>query len=159
MLLFIVQSFLAFQKWSICYYRTACPFFPPLNYSVFYEDWSFMMDEERSSMIPTMAAGKIFSSVLLFLENYCILGCYICFWLWGVSLIHSMYVENVYQGHSQGEQSRYYPICYELMDCWNPESGLPTIQKSSTKIFNSSAGKANLEPVQPESKVGFSWLE
>ncbi|XP_009872578.1 PREDICTED: sorting nexin-29, partial [Apaloderma vittatum] len=25
--------------------------------SVFYEDWSFMMDEERSSMIPTMAAG------------------------------------------------------------------------------------------------------
>uniref|UniRef100_A0A672TSK0 Sorting nexin 29 n=1 Tax=Strigops habroptila TaxID=2489341 RepID=A0A672TSK0_STRHB len=24
---------------------------------VFYEDWSFMMDEERSSMIPTMAAG------------------------------------------------------------------------------------------------------
>lgn len=27
------------------------------NYSVFYEDWSFMMDEERSSMIPTMAAG------------------------------------------------------------------------------------------------------
>ncbi|XP_025932419.1 sorting nexin-29 isoform X4 [Apteryx rowi] len=25
--------------------------------SVFYEDWSFLMDEERSSMIPTMAAG------------------------------------------------------------------------------------------------------
>ncbi|XP_015731924.1 sorting nexin-29 isoform X3 [Coturnix japonica] len=25
--------------------------------SVFYEDWSFMMDEEHSSMIPTMAAG------------------------------------------------------------------------------------------------------
>ncbi|XP_053131804.1 sorting nexin-29 isoform X2 [Hemicordylus capensis] len=25
--------------------------------SVFYEDWSFMIDEERSSMIPTMAAG------------------------------------------------------------------------------------------------------
>ncbi|XP_029432962.1 sorting nexin-29 isoform X2 [Rhinatrema bivittatum] len=25
--------------------------------SVFYEDWSFMMDEERSSMLPTMAAG------------------------------------------------------------------------------------------------------
>uniref|UniRef100_A0A8D0BB11 Sorting nexin 29 n=1 Tax=Salvator merianae TaxID=96440 RepID=A0A8D0BB11_SALMN len=25
--------------------------------SVFYEDWSFMMDEERSSMVPTMAAG------------------------------------------------------------------------------------------------------
>ncbi|KAJ6640449.1 hypothetical protein lerEdw1_013728, partial [Lerista edwardsae] len=24
---------------------------------VFYEDWSFIMDEERSSMIPTMAAG------------------------------------------------------------------------------------------------------
>lgn len=56
-------------------------FFFPLNYSVFYEDWSFMMDEERSSMIPTMAAGKTFSSVLLLLENYCILGCYICFWL------------------------------------------------------------------------------
>jgi len=27
-------------------------------HSVFYEDWSFMMDEERSSMIPTMAAGN-----------------------------------------------------------------------------------------------------
>ncbi|XP_030067812.1 LOW QUALITY PROTEIN: sorting nexin-29 [Microcaecilia unicolor] len=25
--------------------------------SVFYEDWSFVMDEERSSMLPTMAAG------------------------------------------------------------------------------------------------------
>nr|XP_033770114.1 sorting nexin-29 isoform X2 [Geotrypetes seraphini] len=25
--------------------------------SVFYEDWSFLMDEERSSMLPTMAAG------------------------------------------------------------------------------------------------------
>ncbi|KAM3826613.1 sorting nexin-29 isoform 4-T4 [Vipera latastei] len=25
--------------------------------SVFYEDWSFLMDEERSSMMPTMAAG------------------------------------------------------------------------------------------------------
>ncbi|XP_069761906.1 sorting nexin-29 isoform X2 [Narcine bancroftii] len=25
--------------------------------SVFYEDWSFMMDEERASMLPTMAAG------------------------------------------------------------------------------------------------------
>lgn len=38
-------------------------FSPLLNYSVFYEDWSFMMDEERSSMIPTMAAGKTFSSL------------------------------------------------------------------------------------------------
>lgn len=36
-------------------------FFSFQNYSVFYEDWSFMMDEERSSMIPTMAAGKTFS--------------------------------------------------------------------------------------------------
>lgn len=36
-------------------------FFSFQNSSVFYEDWSFMMDEERSSMIPTMAAGKTFS--------------------------------------------------------------------------------------------------
>lgn len=26
--------------------------------STFYEDWSFVMDEERASMLPTMAAGK-----------------------------------------------------------------------------------------------------
>lgn len=33
----------------------------PLSLSIcstFYEDWSFVMDEERSSMLPTMAAGK-----------------------------------------------------------------------------------------------------
>lgn len=40
------------------------------NYSVFYEDWSFMMDEERSSMIPTMAAGKTFSKMLLFFKKH-----------------------------------------------------------------------------------------
>lgn len=28
------------------------------HHSTFYEDWSFVMDEERSSMLPTMAAGK-----------------------------------------------------------------------------------------------------
>ncbi|XP_069501695.1 sorting nexin-29 isoform X2 [Ambystoma mexicanum] len=28
-----------------------------IQLSVFYEDWSFMMDEERSSMLPVMAAG------------------------------------------------------------------------------------------------------
>ena len=27
--------------------------------STFYEDWAFVMDEERSSMLPTMAAGKL----------------------------------------------------------------------------------------------------
>lgn len=26
--------------------------------STFYEDWAFVMDEERSSMLPTMAAGE-----------------------------------------------------------------------------------------------------
>ncbi|KAG8513450.1 Sorting nexin-29 [Galemys pyrenaicus] len=29
-----------------------------LTCSTFYEDWSFVMDEERASMLPTMAAGK-----------------------------------------------------------------------------------------------------
>ena len=35
--------------------------------SVFYEDWAFLMDQERSSMLPTMAAG-LFPFSLLFTE-------------------------------------------------------------------------------------------
>lgn len=40
-----------------------CPLFRAFSLSLsicstFYEDWSFVMDEEKSSMLPTMAAGK-----------------------------------------------------------------------------------------------------
>lgn len=30
-----------------------------LIYSALYEDWAFVLDEERASMLPTMAAGDI----------------------------------------------------------------------------------------------------
>ena len=41
--------------------RTTVQSIPPLFSicSMFYEDWAFVMDEERSSMLPTMAAGKL----------------------------------------------------------------------------------------------------
>lgn len=41
--------------------RTTVQSIPPLFSicSTFYEDWAFVMDEERSSMLPTMAAGKL----------------------------------------------------------------------------------------------------
>lgn len=31
---------------------------PPLFSRTYYEDWAFILDEERASMLPTMAAGE-----------------------------------------------------------------------------------------------------
>lgn len=65
-----VECIVSVQLNILCYFFS--------YHSVFYEDWSFMMDEERSSMIPTMAAGNT-SHILLFWENCFILRRHFCF--------------------------------------------------------------------------------
>lgn len=119
-------------------------FFPFQNYSVFYEDWSFMMDEERSSMIPTMAAGKTFSSMLLLLENEFVLR---CSWLWGASLTRSLLMGRTcgrcaFRVNSQGVMPFY------ATDWWTVKAlDLAFLQfKNPSRYFsNSSPIKAKLK--------------
>ena len=37
-------------------------------FSQYYEDWSFLMDQERSSMLPDMAAGRIYHHTPIFVS-------------------------------------------------------------------------------------------
>jgi hypothetical protein len=41
--------------------------------SIFFEDWAFLLDQERSSMLPTMAAGLLSLVHNRFMNFYCYL--------------------------------------------------------------------------------------
>lgn len=61
-----------------------------------------------------------------------ILECYICFWLWETSLMCSSLMWRICVRCTFRVNAS---LCYELMNCYNTGSVLPTVQKPFTEVF------------------------